>query len=114
MKPPRSAKAQIRRTMTKTIKDGDNQYREKDMTIKLPKAGELVGDGNAIVSRNRVIKIAVPDTFGTSISSSCSVTLTCNQDDRTIFKAAKLCTAIIEKLVVEDMAEMTKFKETMS
>lgn len=84
------------------------------MSVKLPKAEELVGDAHANVSRTRTMKMAVPDTFGTSISASCTVALTCNQDDVTITKTAKLCSAIIDKLMEDDQDEMAEFVKAMT
>ena len=81
--------------------------------MSIPDAQTLIGDGNANVSRTRTEKMAVPDTFGTSISASCTVALTCNQDDKTIKKASSLCLKIIDKLMDEDRDEMAAFVEAM-
>jgi len=114
MRPRRGARAEIRQTMTRKVKGKKEVIRERSMTVKIPNAEELIGDGHANVSRTRTLKMAVPDTFGTSISASCTVALTCNQSDATIHKTAKLCNRIIEKLMEDDQAEMASFVEAMS
>lgn len=113
MKPRRGARAEIKRTLTKEVKGKKPITREKNMTVKVPKAEELIGDGHANVSRTRTLKMGLP--YGAAaISASCTVALTCNQDDKTIHKTAVLCTRIIEKLMEEDQKEMSEFIETMS
>lgn len=99
--------------MTKKVKDKPEVLRERRMSVKIPKAEELVGDANANVSRTRTMKMAVPDTFGTSISASCTVALSCNQDDGTIHRTAQLCSRIIDKLMESDQEEMVEFVKAM-
>lgn len=113
MRQKRGARAEIRRTLTTKVKDEPEKIRERRMSVKVPKAEELIGDGHANVSRTRTMKLAVPETYGTSISASCTVALTCNQDNATIRKTATLCTKIIDKLMEEDQKEMSKFVEYM-
>ena len=104
----RGAKAQIRRTMTREVKGEEPEYWEQDMMIKVPKAEELIGDANANVSRTKTLKRALPYGMA-AISASCTVALTCNQDDGTIHKTAKLCSRIIDKLMLTDQKEMADF-----
>ena len=108
----RGARAEIHRRTVKEIEGEEPVTRERTMTVKLPSADELIGDGKANVSRTRTIKMSLP--YGAAaMSASCTVALTCNQDDKTIHKTSKLCTRIIEKLMEEDQAEIAKFIEVM-
>ena len=114
MRPKQGARAEIRHTLIKKVKDKPEIVRQRRMSVKIPSATELIGDGHANVSRTRTIKLAVPDTFGTSISASCTVALTCNQDDKTINKTATLCNRIIDTLVESDQEEMADFVKAMT
>ena len=90
----------------------EETLKEKNMTIKSSIAAGLVGDGNALITRGRTMKIGLP--YGVaSISASCNVTLTCNQDEKTIAKAAKLCSKIRDKLMDEEQPGMVEFIEAM-
>ena len=113
MRQRKGARAEIRQTMTKNVHGEKEQIKNKSMTVKVPNAEELIGDGNANVSRTRTEKFAVPDSYGTAISSSCTVALTCNQDDKTIHKTATLCNRILEKLAEEDRDRMLEFVKEM-
>lgn len=108
----RGARAEIHHRVTKLIKGQEPEVREKTMAVKVPNAMELVGDGNANVSRTKTFKLSLP--YGeASMSASCTVALTCNQDDKTISRTAKLCTRIIDKLMESDQLEIAKFIEDM-
>lgn len=111
----RAARAEIYQSLTaKEEGKPERILREKSMSVKIPTADQLVGDANASISKGRTIRLAVPDSYGTSISSHCSVTLSCNQDDKTILRTAKLCDRIRDKLLESDRADMVKFVEEMS
>lgn len=104
------ARAQVRRMMTLKKKDEPERIlKDVTMPLKLPSTSDIVGDANANIGRSRTIKLAVPDSYGTSISSTVSVSLSCNQDNKTIQTAAKLCARALDKLMEEDKAEMIKF-----
>lgn len=108
----RGAKAQVSKTITKEVKGRKPVVTEKTMSVKLPKTEELIGDGNANVARSKTIKLGLP--YGAaSISATCTVSLTCNQDDKTILRTARLCTKINDKLLEDDQVEMAKFISEM-
>jgi hypothetical protein len=109
--PGKRTVAHARSTLTKSPKDGDSTIRQKELDFNVPE--EILGDCNASVSRTRTVKFAVPDTFGTSVSSSCTVSLTCNQDTETIKKASQYCKRAVKHLLKEDMQEMAEFIEEM-
>lgn len=90
----------------------EETLKEKTMTIKSSIAEGLVGDGNAVISRGRTMKIGLPYGIA-SISANCNVTLTCNQDEKTIAKAAKLCAKIRDKIMEEEQPGMAEFIEAM-
>lgn len=115
MKRKRAARAEIYQSLTMKKEDEPEKIlKEKSMSVKIPPSELVVGDGNTTISKGRTIRLAVPDSYGTSISSHCSVTLTCNQDDKTILKTARLCNRIRDKLLEEDRADMVKFVEEMA
>ena len=107
------ARALIHRTMSTQEKGKEPKtVREINMTIKVPNADELIGDGNANVGRSRTLKMGLP--YGVAaISATCTVSLTCNQDIKTIGRTGKLCTRIIDKMMVEDQEDMAEFIKAM-
>ena len=108
----RGARAEIHKKIVKERKGKKPIVKEKTMAVKIPKSEELIGDANANVSRNRTLKMGLP--YGeAAMSASCTVTLTCNQDDKTIHRTAKLCTKIVEKLMEEDQVAIAEFIEEM-
>ena len=67
----------------------------------------LLGDGNARVERNRFAKHALG--YGEfAISGSCTVSIRCNQDDRTIVEACKKAGQIADQVMKQDDAKMLK------
>ena len=76
----------------------------------------LIGDGKAKVTRGRSVKHGVG--YGDfSTESWVSVSLTCNQDDRTMMEAVATASNIVEKIITREDARLgriadEKFKET--
>lgn len=108
----RGARAEIRRTITKDVKGKPSAIKEKTMAVKIPKSEELIGDGNANVARSRTIKMALPYSEA-AMSATTTVSLTCNQDDKTIHRTAKLCSRIVEKLLEDDQKDIAEFINEM-
>lgn len=68
-----------------SINGVDTSY-EQEVALAKDKFKQLIGDANARTSVSVSSKMGGPYGFS-SVSVSCSVTLTCNQDDKTIQEA---------------------------
>lgn len=106
-------RADIHRTITKSVKGKKDTVKEQSRSLNIPDLQKLVGDGGANVTRSRSLKMSLP--YGAaSISASCSVSLSCHQDEKYINNTASICSALIEKLMETDKKEMAEFIEAMS
>lgn len=99
---------------TETTEGKEKITKQSKKRVALQAAEELLGDGNAAISRSRTVKLSVPNSYGTSIACSSTVTLSCNQDNKTMGKAAKLCHKMLERIMEEDREEMVQFVEELS
>lgn len=69
-----------------------------------------VGDGNAHVANTRELKKWASDRdHGLTVGAAVTVTLTCNQDKKTIRLAARMAGAMAERFVREGITEMNEY-----
>lgn len=69
---------------------------------------ELIGDGNATVTQGKTIKRGIP--FGeASISCFSNVSITCNQDRKTILNAGRTARKLADKLLLENTPDVEDF-----
>lgn len=72
----------------------DHNITEDDIDMARDELEDLIGDGNARVTISLGLKDA---DFGNGFEAFCSVTLTCNQDARSIREAADLAQDIVDE-----------------
>ena len=81
--------------------------------VRYEKTDVLLGDGNAMVERTRYAKHGVG--YGAfAISGSCTVSLRCNQDDKTILAAIEKAGFIANQVMKKDNAEMSRIADKMA
>ena len=94
----------IRRKGEKEVTQRKTSYRT---------TGVLLGDGNAGVERTRYAKHGIG--YGDfAISGSCSVSLHCNQDDKTIIEACQKAGQIADQVMKQDDAKMSRIVEAVA
>ena len=77
------------------------------------KSDVLLGDGNAMVERTRYAKHGIG--YGDfAISGSCTVSLRCNQDDKTIVEAIQKAGQIADQVMKQDDAKMSRIVEAVA
>jgi len=81
--------------------------------VHYQKTDVLLGDGNATVERTRYAKHGVG--YGAfAISGSCTVSLRCNQDDKTIMEAIEKAGFIADQVMKKDNAAMSRIADKMA
>lgn len=98
-------------TVETTVKKG--KKKEKSEIVKqenIPVKFEDLkrGDGAAQVERGRQLRLSLP--YGAaSITSTCEIRLTCDQDRATVKKAAKAAMKMVDSILEDDLDDMEKF-----
>lgn len=90
---------------------GEAEVRQNKVTYR--PSDVLLGDGKATVERTRYAKHGIG--YGDfAISGSCTVSLSCNQDDKTIIEACKKAGQIADAVMKQDDEKMVRIVEAVA